>query len=229
MSPATVLTWAQQQQQANGSADPNNNSTAGQQKQPGSTSQALQQEEQQQQLQLGTQQAAAGGAGACELPNSSSQAAASSGPNGGAGTNLLPYGNTLHYHGCTCPAGWQAGSRVADQVDSLVGRAHSLYQQGLVAPQRKLRVCYMLPHHNITGGMKCLVEHIRLLRARGHYTIAVHRCVCGCVEGRGQGGVCGVLTAIDQPHCSCGWWCAGSSSLAACGSSSLAAAATDTG
>jgi hypothetical protein len=42
---------------------------------------------------------------------------------------------------------------------------------------RKLRVAYMLPHHNITGGMKCLVEHIRLLRARGHRTIAVHRCV----------------------------------------------------
>lgn len=40
---------------------------------------------------------------------------------------------------------------------------------------RKLRVAYMLPHHNITGGMKCLVEHIRLLRARGHRTIAVHR------------------------------------------------------
>jgi hypothetical protein len=33
----------------------------------------------------------------------------------------------------------------------------------------------MLPHHNITGGMKCLVEHVRLLRERGHYTIAVHR------------------------------------------------------
>jgi len=33
----------------------------------------------------------------------------------------------------------------------------------------------MLPHHNITGGMKCLVEHVRLLRAKGHYTIAVHR------------------------------------------------------
>ena len=34
----------------------------------------------------------------------------------------------------------------------------------------------MLPHHNITGGMKCLVEHIRLLRLRGHTTVAVHRC-----------------------------------------------------
>lgn len=94
-----------------------------------------------------------------------------------AGTplNILPYGSTLHYPGCSCPGGWQRGSRVADQVDKLVAKAHGLYQQGLIAPQRKLRVCYMLPHHNITGGMKCLVEHVRLLRARGHYTIAVHR------------------------------------------------------
>lgn len=92
-----------------------------------------------------------------------------------ASLNILPYGSTLHYPGCTCPVRWQQGSRVADQVDKLVAKAHGLYQQGLIAPQRQLRVCYMLPHHNITGGMKCLVEHIRLLRARGHYTIAVHR------------------------------------------------------
>lgn len=73
---------------------------------------------------------------------------------------------------------------MADVVDALVLKAHSLYRQGLIAPQRRLRVCYMLPHHNITGGMKCLVEHIRLLRARGHYTIAVHRCAAalGCVD-----------------------------------------------
>ena len=44
-----------------------------------------------------------------------------------------------------------------------------------MTPQRKLHVGYMLPHHNLTGGMKCLVEHIRLLRARGHTTVALHR------------------------------------------------------
>lgn len=120
------------------------------------SSQAQLEQQQQQQQQL-------------QLPASSSSTAA------GVGTNLLPYGSTLHYLGCTCPPGWQQGSRVADQVDKLVAKAHGLYQQGLIAPQRKLRVCYMLPHHNITGGMKCLVEHIRLLRERGHYTIAVHR------------------------------------------------------
>jgi hypothetical protein len=131
--------------------------------QQAASSQATEQEQQHQQH----QQVSAG-----QLPSSSGAAA------GGAGTNILPYGSTLHYQGCSCPAGWQPGSRVADQVDKLVSKAHGLYQQGLIAPQRKLRVCYMLPHHNITGGMKCLVEHIRLLRERGHYTIAVHRWAC---------------------------------------------------
>jgi len=32
-----------------------------------------------------------------------------------------------------------------------------------------------MPHHNVTGGMKCLVEHVRLLVARGHHVIALHR------------------------------------------------------
>lgn len=88
--------------------------------------------------------------------------------------NILPFGDTLHYAGCGCP-NWQKGGRVADQVDALVARFHRLFQRKLISPNRPLRVCYMLPHHNITGGMKCLVEHIRLLRQRGHYTIAVHR------------------------------------------------------
>ena len=47
--------------------------------------------------------------------------------------------------------------------------------QGCLTPRRKLRVAYLLPHHNLTGGMKCLVEHIRLLRGRGHTVVALHR------------------------------------------------------
>jgi hypothetical protein len=90
-------------------------------------------------------------------------------------SNILPFGKTLHYAGCGCPTAWQKGSRVADQVDTLVARYYQLFQNKLISPNRPLRVCYMLPHHNITGGMKCLVEHVRLLRQRGHYTIAVHR------------------------------------------------------
>lgn len=64
---------------------------------------------------------------------------------------------------------------MCDRVDALVNRSHEMFLAKRISPTRPLRVCYMLPHHNITGGMKCLVEHIRLLKQRGHYTIAVHR------------------------------------------------------
>ncbi|KAK9815193.1 hypothetical protein WJX73_010532 [Symbiochloris irregularis] len=90
-------------------------------------------------------------------------------------TNCLPYDTTLHHADCGCPATWIRGQRAADLVDLLVHRAVLAYQQRELVPTRPLRVAYMLPHHNITGGMKCLVEHIRLLKARGHTTIAVHR------------------------------------------------------
>ena len=30
---------------------------------------------------------------------------------------LLPYGDTLHYQGCGCPATWTQGARAADVVD----------------------------------------------------------------------------------------------------------------
>ena len=32
----------------------------------------------------------------------------------------------------------------------------------------RLRVLYLLPHHNLTGGMKMLVGQLSALRARGH-------------------------------------------------------------
>eukprot|EP00878_Enallax_costatus_P011278 GHUV01011775.1.p1 GENE.GHUV01011775.1~~GHUV01011775.1.p1 ORF type:complete len:183 (+),score=26.03 GHUV01011775.1:240-788(+) len=89
--------------------------------------------------------------------------------------NILPFTDTLHYPGCGCPPSWTPGTRVCDRVDALVKRSHEMFIAKRISPSRPLRVCYMLPHHNITGGMKCLVEHIRLLRQRGHYTIAVHR------------------------------------------------------
>lgn len=131
--------------------------------------------EQQQQQQAGAGAAASADAQQQQQLDANPSQLGSAGD--GTGCNLLPYGSTLHYPGCSCPLSWQKGSRVADQVDKLVRKAHALIEQGLIAPQRRLRVCYMLPHHNITGGMKCLVEHIRLLKARGHYTIAAHRWV----------------------------------------------------
>jgi len=77
----------------------------------------------------------------------------------------------LHYTGCGCPVKPQ--QRNADVVDFLVRRAHLLHEKKLVLPVRKLRVAYVLPHHNVTGGLKCLCEHLRLLRERGHYTVGL--------------------------------------------------------
>ncbi|CAL8468850.1 g8391 [Coccomyxa elongata] len=72
-------------------------------------------------------------------------------------------------------AGWQNNTRAADLVDLLAQQAFKGYQAGRLVATRPLRVLYFLPHHNVTGGMKCLVEHIRLLKIRGHTVIAAHR------------------------------------------------------
>lgn len=40
---------------------------------------------------------------------------------------------------------------------------------------RPLDLIYVLPHHNLTGGMKILLEHVRRLRARGHRMRAAYR------------------------------------------------------
>jgi len=88
---------------------------------------------------------------------------------------ILPYGESLHYKGCGCPPNWRGVLRLADAVDREVLAAFNDVQTGEIRPARALTVAYMLPHHNVTGGMKCLVEHIRLLRTRGHKVIAVHR------------------------------------------------------
>jgi hypothetical protein len=121
-------------------------------------------------LQLQPKRVAAAGPAA---DGSAAPAAASMGthPHATSSAALLPYGPTLHYPGCSCPPAWQRGGRAADQVDALVTRVYGLYAQGLIAPQRKLRVCYMLPHHNITG--VCMVEW-RGAAVRGRGVCALH-------------------------------------------------------
>ncbi|PNT91462.1 glycosyltransferase [Clostridium thermosuccinogenes] len=39
---------------------------------------------------------------------------------------------------------------------------------------KKLKIAYLLPHKNLTGGMKCLLEQIRRLHKRGHTVYAVY-------------------------------------------------------
>jgi len=87
----------------------------------------------------------------------------------------LPDGlDTVHHALCGCQQ-WVQGQRMADLVDVVAAQARQALASQLLVPTRPLRIAYALPHHNITGGMKCLVEHIRLLRQRGHHVVAVHR------------------------------------------------------
>jgi glycosyltransferase involved in cell wall biosynthesis len=51
----------------------------------------------------------------------------------------------------------------------------SLVDQMVRSPRPRLRVAYLIPHHNVTGGMKMIVAQIAGLRARGHYVLAVFR------------------------------------------------------
>lgn len=41
--------------------------------------------------------------------------------------------------------------------------------------QKKLRIGYVLPHKNLTGGMKCLLEQMRQLHRKGHTVYAVYQ------------------------------------------------------
>ena len=64
---------------------------------------------------------------------------------------VLPFGDTLHYPGCGCPASWKAHTRAADMVDQLARAGVDALLNGQLEPTRPLRVAYVLPHHKITG------------------------------------------------------------------------------
>ncbi|MEG6612753.1 glycosyltransferase [Pseudoclostridium thermosuccinogenes] len=40
---------------------------------------------------------------------------------------------------------------------------------------KKLKIAYLLPHKNLTGGMKCLLEQMKQLHKRGHSVYAVYK------------------------------------------------------
>ncbi|KAK3263617.1 hypothetical protein CYMTET_27588, partial [Cymbomonas tetramitiformis] len=95
------------------------------------------------------------------------------------GGERLPYGDgcmnpiDMHYQGCGCPP--DPRTRLYPEVLDRLW-FHQLFQQEDQPPKasRRLVVAYVLPHHSVTGGMKMLCEHLRLLCERGHFVIAVH-------------------------------------------------------
>lgn len=50
--------------------------------------------------------------------------------------------------------------------------------------KRKLKIAYLLPHKNLTGGVKCLLEQMRQLHQRGHSVYAVYKNNAGEQENR---------------------------------------------
>jgi hypothetical protein len=79
-------------------------------------------------------------------------------------------GGTFHYAGCGCTG--------------QVPRLPSLVDAGVLkedCTHRRLRVLYLVPHHNLTGGMKMLVQQMAILTQRGHHVIAAFRAAHGCV------------------------------------------------
>jgi acetolactate synthase regulatory subunit len=44
-----------------------------------------------------------------------------------------------------------------------------------LTPNRTLKIAFCLPHANVTGGLKILLEQMRLLRQRGHAIVALTR------------------------------------------------------
>ncbi|PRW45111.1 glycosyl transferase group 1 [Chlorella sorokiniana] len=93
---------------------------------------------------------------------------------------LLPFGATLHYAGCGCPYSWAPGCRLCDWGDSWLQQAYAslLPKPGApvrLSPIRPLKVAFCIPHHNVTGGLKMLLEQMRLLKLRGHHIVALTR------------------------------------------------------
>ncbi|KAI3426406.1 hypothetical protein D9Q98_008776 [Chlorella vulgaris] len=94
---------------------------------------------------------------------------------------LLPFGDTLHYAGCGCPS-FAPGCRLCDWGDSWLRQAYTRLGRDPVegqlvrlTPNRTLKIAFCLPHANVTGGLKILLEQMRLLRQRGHAIVALTR------------------------------------------------------
>jgi glycosyltransferase involved in cell wall biosynthesis len=89
---------------------------------------------------------------------------------------LLPFGiSTLHHPGCGCPALREPSPRACDAADAALAAGAAALAAGALVRGRPLHALYLLPHHNLTGGMKVLCGHVALLRARGHRVTVAFR------------------------------------------------------
>ena len=81
-------------------------------------------------------------------------------------------GGGFHYADCGCAV------HCGGSVD-WIWHANNLRAVEALGP-RLLRVAFLIPHHNLTGGLKILVHHMQALRRRGHWIAAIYRGPPGC-------------------------------------------------
>ena len=82
------------------------------------------------------------------------------------------------YQGCGADSvAWQGSA-----VDWIWADTSGTAQVLAKAKPRRLRIAYLIPHHNVTGGMKMIMAQIRALRARGHHITAVFRAPPGVTD-----------------------------------------------
>lgn len=111
-----------------------------------------------------------------------------------------PRGTDFHYAGCGCGCVphrahlgggvdwiWHPASIVAvngflrrdggvrqKTAEAVVGPSAST-RHPCVYPYPRLRIAYFLPHHNVTGGLKLLLQQIVELKRRGHHVTVLYR------------------------------------------------------
>lgn len=91
--------------------------------------------------------------------------------------------------GCGCPYSWAPGCRLCDWGDSWLQQAYAslLPKPGVpvrLSPIRPLKVAFCIPHHNVTGGLKMLLEQVN-----GSEQQICWMCMVSAVQCR----VCGAL------------------------------------
>lgn len=75
---------------------------------------------------------------------------------------------------CVLAPEGKAAAPIPPGLSAALDRADQVWA-GPAPARRPLRITYLVPHHNLTGGLKVLLEQIRWLGARGHRVRAVFR------------------------------------------------------
>jgi hypothetical protein len=106
---------------------------------------------------------------------------------------------SFHYHGCGCGAlPWRGD---VDGLWSTLDSGRASGDASRPPAPRRLRVSYLIPHHNVTGGMKMIMKQVGAAAVRAR--------VCACVQRVWSSGVALVTPApnvfFKPPLCALRW------------------------